>query len=331
MTREIATAAAATAPMRVFASRKLWLLLLATAYLVAAAIAWQRADATTSAMLKALPPAVILGLLLLSLLNYGVRSWRWVYLSSLMRLQLPVRDNVLYYLAGYGLTATPGKAGEAVRLWFMRTGHGIGYARSLPLMLADRVLDVWAVLLLTVAGLYGFAQYRWQAALLVIVVAAVSMPLLFARRFEPLIGLAGRWLRKRQRVRARQMLRALQRLSSWRGYGLTLLPSIIGWLAEGAALYILLRHLNADITLMQAVFVFSFAMIVGALSMLPGGLGSTEVTMVVMLTALGIDLDVAVVSTAIVRITTFWFAVAIGAALLPLATKRARVARAGTA
>jgi uncharacterized protein (TIRG00374 family) len=73
----------------------------------------------------------------------------------------------------------------------------------------------------------------------------------------------------------------------------------------------------------DAIFVFSFSMIVGAGSMLPGGLGSTEVTAVVLLRALGVDFDAAVVSTALVRVTTFWFAVGIGVGLLPAAIRAA--------
>jgi glycosyltransferase 2 family protein len=60
-------------------------------------------------------------------------------------------------------------------------------------------------------------------------------------------------------------------------------------------------------------------MIVGAISMLPGGLGSTEATMVLLLTALNVPLDSALAATAIVRVTTFWFAVAIGVACMPFA------------
>jgi uncharacterized protein (TIRG00374 family) len=130
-------------------------------------------------------------------------------------------------------------------------------------------------------------------------------------------------------VRLRQMLRLLQSLACWRGYGVALLPSVLGWLAEGAALYLLLHHLGAPVSLPQAVFVFAFGMIVGAISMLPGGLGSTELSMVGLLVALGVDTDVALVATAIVRLTTFWFAVAIGALLLPLATRSARAGRSG--
>jgi len=118
-------------------------------------------------------------------------------------------------------------------------------------------------------------------------------------------------------------MRSMAELSHWRTYGLTLVPSVAGWAAEGLALYLLLRFFGADVTPSDAVFVFSFSMIVGAASMLPGGLGSTEVTAVVLLTTLGVDFNVAVASTALVRVTTFWFAVGIGVLMLPVAIRAA--------
>ena len=195
------------------------------------------------------------------------------------------------------------------------------YSRSLPLMLADRVIDLWAVLLLSLASIAGFAQYRWQGAALALVIAAISLPILFPRRFEPLLGALYGVAPRRGRllVRARRAMRAMAELSSWRSYGLTLGPSILGWFAEGAALFLLLRHLGADVGLLNAVFIFCFSIIVGALSMLPGGLGSTEATIVILLKALGVDLGTALAATAIIRITTFWFAVGIGMLMMPVA------------
>jgi glycosyltransferase 2 family protein len=272
-----------------------------------------------------LPATLVAMLLGLSLVNYAVRAWRWLILGRFLGLRVPVAANVAYYLAGYSLTSTPGKAGEAVRLWFLKSGHGVPYARSLPLMLADRAIDLWAVLLLSIVSIAGFAQYRWQGAALALVIAAISVPILFPRRFEPLLialyGLLPR--RGRLLVRARRTMRAMADLSSWRSYGLTLGPSMLGWFAEGAALFLLLRHLGADIGLLNAVFIFCFSIIVGALSMLPGGLGSTEATIVILLKALGVDLSTALAATAIIRITTFWFAVAIGMLLMPVAMNAA--------
>jgi uncharacterized protein (TIRG00374 family) len=307
-------------------ARKITLALTALVYLLGACAIYFFIDKATVQTALSLPLYVVAMLLGLSLLNYAVRAWRWIVLGNYLEFRVPARNNVLYYLSGYCFTATPGKAGEAVRLWFLKSGHDIPYARSLPLMLADRILDMWAVLILTLVSFAGFAAYRWQGALLAVIVLAVSLPILFPRWLEPLLDKIARLMPGRKRVaeRGREVLESMTKLSSWRTYGFTLVPTIAGWLAEGAALYVLLHHFGAQVTLLNSVFVFSFGMIVGAISMLPGGLGSTEATIVILLKALGVDLSTALAATAIIRITTFWFAVVIGVLLMPAAMNAAK-------
>jgi uncharacterized protein (TIRG00374 family) len=305
----------------------------ALVYLAAAAAIYVFIDRAVLEAALSLPLGLVGALLGLSLANYLARAWRWVVLGEQLRLAVPVLHQVLYYLAGYCFTSTPAKAGEAVRLWFLRAGHGVPYARSLPMMLADRAIDLWAVLILSLVSVAGFAAYAWQGALLAGVLALVSLPLLFPRRLRPLVNrLYGWWpSRGRALVRLRRAIAALDELASWRSYGLTLVPSIGGWFAECAALYLLLQQFGAHVSMLDAVFVFSFGMIVGALSMLPGGLGSTEATMVLLLGAIGVDVDVALAATAIIRLTTFWFAIALGSALLPLALRASAHASRGAA
>jgi uncharacterized protein (TIRG00374 family) len=299
----------------------------ATALLYAGALAagWVWADEQTLQLAMSLPPSLLAGMLALSLVNYAARGWRWLTLCEHQGVGVPARSNLLYYVAGFSLASTPGKAGEAVRLWFLKSGHGVPYSRSLALMVADRLLDMWAVLLLCLVSMWGFAQYRWQAAGLVMVMAAATLPVLFPRALEraasPAYRIAprlGRWL-----VHGRRAARAMASLRSWRIYGAALLPTLAGWLAECAALFFLLQHFGAGVSPVDAIFIFSFSLLVGAASMLPGGLGSTEATMVVLLTAMGVGLGAAVATTAIVRVTTFWFAVALGALAMPWATRHA--------
>ena len=76
-------------------------------------------------------------------------------------------------------------------------------------------------------------------------------------------------------------------------------------------------ELGANITLQQAIFIFTFSMIVGAISMMPGGLGSTEATAVFLLMAIGIDFEIAFLGTVIIRIITLWFAILLGFLILP--------------
>ena len=67
-----------------------------------------------------------------------------------------------------------------------------------------------------------------------------------------------------------------------------------------------------EVTTAAAIGVYAAGMLIGALSFIPGGLGSTEATMVVMLTVLGMDVSSAVASTIVCRVSTLWFAVALG-------------------
>jgi hypothetical protein len=66
--------------------------------------------------------------------------------------RLPCIAGLAYYLAGFALTTTPAKIGEAVRLWYLR--RTIGYAESVPIFIFEQVLDVLAVA-------FRFWQRRW--------------------------------------------------------------------------------------------------------------------------------------------------------------------------
>lgn len=306
-------------------ARKLALIVTVGIYLAGAGVIYAFIDHETLHKALSLPVLLVVGLLGLSAFNYAVRAWRWVVLSSALGIGVPVATNVLYYIAGYALTSTPGKAGEAVRLWFLKRGHGVLYERSLPMMVADRVIDTWSVLILALVSIAGFTQYQWQGAVLTALIVFASVPVLFPRRFQPVLGLIFRLAPRRGRlmVRARRLMMAMADLANWRTYGLTLLPTIAGWLAEGGALFLLLQHFGTQVTFLNAVFIFCFSLIVGAVSMLPGGLGSTEAAIVILLKTLGVDLDVALAVTAIIRVTTFWFAVTIGLLLMPTAMRAA--------
>lgn len=307
-------------------NRKIGLLVTAVIYAAIAVIVYFTIDQDALDKALALPMSVLLSMLALSLANYLCRAWRWVFLTKRLGLDVPVGNNSLYYFAGYALTATPGKAGEAVRLWLLKSGHSVGYSRSLPLMIADRIVDMWAIAVLVFVSMSGFAAYRWQSVAMGVFIAAGSIPILFPKILLPVLGVAYGWQPKLGRivVRARKLICSIADAIGTRTYAITLLPTVVGWFAECAALYLVLMYFDAPITLSAATFVFSFSMIVGAISMLPGGLGSTEATMVILLKALGVDLDTALAATAIVRITTFWFAVLLGVACTPAALNAAK-------
>ena len=93
----------------------------------------------------------------------------------------------------------------------------------------------------------------------------------------------------------------------------------LGWFAEAFALYQLMLAFGSPQSLLQIMFVFSVALLVGVAAMLPGGLGGTEISMVGLLVAMGVDMEAAIAATAIIRLTTLWFSVLLGFLALPAA------------
>ena len=90
------------------------------------------------------------------------------------------------------------------------------------------------------------------------------------------------------------------------------LLSIISWYFECIAFYAVLVIFGADVSMMWCTFVYSFATIAGALSMLPGGLGVTEGSLTLFMVNYGIPEDISVIATFIIRIVTLWFAIILG-------------------
>jgi len=174
---------------------------------------------------------------------------------------------------------------------------------------------------------WWFARYAWMAVAAVAAVAVLAAvwlrPGILLRVIDAVYARLRRW--PRLFVRARRAVRALWQLADPRVFGLALTLGAIGWFFEGLSFYVVLHALGVALPALTCVFIFAFSMLVGAISVLPGGLGSTEATMIGLLATQGVPFEVAVVATAVVRVTTLWFAVALGLVALPLALAQRKI------
>ena len=70
--------------------------------------------------------------------------------------------------------------------------------------------------------------------------------------------------------------------------------------------------------------IFIFATLAGGLTGAPGGIGGAEAAMVALLTLEGVPPHVSLPATAIIRLTTLWFAILIGMAVFPMAERMSK-------
>ncbi|MBM7068200.1 lysylphosphatidylglycerol synthase transmembrane domain-containing protein [Actibacterium sp. 188UL27-1] len=265
----------------------------------------------------------VLGLLSLSMINYLSRGLRWHMFARCLGLPTSVWQDIRHFLGGFAMTVTPGRVGELVRLRWLRRETGWPFERTAPLVLVDRAADLAAMaailgvaLALSAGGMTGAVPvviFAFAAAYI------VTRPVLLARCVTLFYQVIGRWPRLFGRIRL--AARSLHRFSHPGILGGAMALGLAGWLAEGWALYLLLMWMGVDIGFFTAVAIFVFSTLAGGLTGAPGGVGGAEVTMVALLGLQGIPLEVAAAATAVVRLTTLWFAIAIGLCVFPLAER----------
>ena len=265
----------------------------------------------------------------LAVANYLLRFARWNMYLSRLRVDVPKGESLLVFLAGFALTVTPGKMGELLKSYLLRESNGIPIAQSAPVIIAERASDLLALLILSLIGLGEIGPSRGVlyicAAIIVSIISVLSSATLgewaaracarlpYGKTIAP--RLVEFHLASRELHRPRTLMAA------------TLL-SMSAWACECVAYWVVLRGFTeAAPSLMLCTFIYSTATIAGALSFLPGGLGVQEGGMVTMLvaSARNIDRPTALAATFITRLSTLWFAVAVG--LLALAWTRHRIGR----
>lgn len=259
----------------------------------------------------------ILVALLMSLINYALRFTRWQRYLSALGHPVPWKPSLKIYLAGFALTTTPGKAGEALRGVLLKP-WAVPYPKSFAAFFSERLSDLFGVVLLS---LFGLTLYPEARPMIVIGVALmlVGFLVLSQRRliegFAKLLPTPGRKLVGL----ARHLLNVLLEAQRCHRPGLLVnatLLSVLAWSSEALAFHWILDRMGADIPLAFAVFVYAMAMLAGAISFMPGGLGSSEAVMVALLVWKGMSGADAVAATVLIRLATLWFAVGIGAAAL---------------
>ncbi|MEZ5686528.1 MAG: lysylphosphatidylglycerol synthase transmembrane domain-containing protein, partial [Paracoccaceae bacterium] len=263
-------------------------------------------------------------LLGLSLVNYLFRAGRWHLLALRLGLQVGALQSLGHFLGGFAMSVTPGRVGELVRMRWLKRETGWAVERTAPLVLMDRAGDL-AAMALILGGSVSLAAGGIAGALPVTVLAlaaaiVATRPRLLAACITFAHRLTGRF--DRLFARARRAARTLARFSHGPTLAFSLALGLLGWTAEGYAFDLLLSWMGADIGLAKAIAIFVFATLAGGLTGAPGGLGGAEAAMVALLTLEGVPLEISVPATAIIRLTTLWFAIAIGLAAFPLAERR---------
>ena len=286
---------------------------------LAAATGWQETRAQI-ARLTLWQGAVLLAL---SLVNYVFRGLRWHLFTRRLGLPTTLGQDMRHFLGGFAMVVTPGRVGELVRMRWLRRETGWAFERTAPLALVDRASDLAAMALILGLSVSLAATGVTGAVPVTILALMAAYVVTRPRLLAGCVTLAHRLIGRLPRLfgRIRSAARSLDRFSGMGAMAPALGLGITGWLAEGYAFHLLLGWMGAEIGLMKAIAIFVFATLAGGLTGAPGGVGGAEAAMIALLALDGVPMEVSVPATAIIRVTTLWFALAVGMAVFPFAER----------
>jgi uncharacterized protein (TIRG00374 family) len=280
---------------------------------------WSQGDQLVP-LLRSLWTQIGVGLLLV-VLGYAIRYGRWRLLLAGVGQHPPVSADARIWMGSYAFTATPGKSGEAVRSLLLKQQCGVPMPPTLMALVVERLTDGMAVLLLLLINLP--LLLRWQVPLVV----PISLGL--AAVIGGWLVLRSPWARAQLKITAKQLLP--RKLASAGGEGLSALQKLlqpalllqatvigaVAWGLEGVSLWLLLQGMGiGSVAIGGATIAHTAAGLIGALTLLPGGLGSTEAGTVGLLALQGVGVAAATPATLLIRLMTLWFATALGVGCL---------------
>ena len=294
-------------------------LVLAGLLALAAATGWQ----DTWAQIGKLELAQIAILLGLSIANYLLRGCRWHIFARRLGIGTTFFQNLRHYLGGFAMIATPGRVGELVRMRWIRRETGWTFEKTAPLVLVDRASDLAGMaIILGVAIILSKNQIFGAVPVSLLALAAAILstrPRLLVMVADFGYRMVRRW--PRQFARIRTAARSLEKFSNPLVMGSATVLCITGWFAEAYGFHLLLFWMGADVSLTTAAAIFVFATIAGGATGAPGGVGGAEAAMVALLTLEGVPIEVSLAATAVIRLTTLWFAIGLGLTIFPFAER----------
>jgi uncharacterized membrane protein YbhN (UPF0104 family) len=246
--------------------------------------------------------------------NYVIRFVRWQLYLNRLKVDISLKDSAAVFFSGLVMSISPGKFGELLKAEYIKNINSTPRRRTGPVIFAERLTDLLGVSVLASFGIFHFNYGRVIflavlgiiAALLVIISSkTLSIGLIKLMKPLPVIG-----------PRVPKLLDAYQSIAELSTPGMlitTSLLSIAAWSSEAFGFYLVLHSLpGVTIEIPTAFFIYAFSILVGAISMMPGGLGATESTMAGLLTLVKLPFAFSILATLITRMATLWFAVGVG-------------------
>ncbi len=206
---------------------------------------------------------------------------------------------------------TPGKVAEPFKSVLLKAKENVSISSSMPSIVWERVVDVIVLILfsslviLSVSGELVFAAYMSIAIFTAVIFFAVLT--VRSRNFGTKVFAILRKLPVLKKLSDDFVKNFYSEKIKKRRLAMCFLVTVLVWTLDGIVFHLSLLSVGINIGPVVLMGIMAISTLIGVVSFLPGGIGSSEFVMLLLLSHLGAQQPVALSGIILMRLLTLWY------------------------
>ena len=212
------------------------------------------------------------------------------------------------------LIATPGGSGNIIKSEFLKQKYGFSRSKTVPIVLFERYHDLLGAILILGTFVALFFLLSAVIVLLGSIVLLIFLSLLIYK-IELIKKIQNKFknIKILNRVTPNEEFNeSIKILSKPKIFVKGLFLSIPAWIVDAFGVYLIFLAFNQDFGFIVTTEYYFTASLFGAISMIPGGLGVTDGSLLALIQSNGVGDSIASAIVLLVRLCTIWFATGLG-------------------
>ena len=248
-------------------------------------------------------------------LGIMIKSLRQQLLYKQIEVFISFKTGILLFISGLSMEATPGGSGELIKSYYLKKKFGYPLAKTFPTVIMERLLDLTGIAgILLIVGLL-LDNYSIISLMLILL---STLSLIFAsgkkkKLFNFLLSIIEKIpILKKQASSFSESYQVFGELTSGKIMTKTLGLSFLVWMTDAIMIYFIFIGFNLNFDIIFSTFSMYSSLLLGVLTMIPAGIGVTEVSFVEILRGEGVDTATSTSLVILFRLVTIWFLTVLG-------------------
>jgi len=250
-------------------------------------------------------------MIILTTFAYFIRFMKWNFFLKSIEIHLKLKDNLFVFFSGLGMIITPAKIGEIWKGWLIKDINGENLSKTVPVIIIDRVTDLIGLIILSALGIFYYNGGAYILIFLIIIFIGFFIAIKSEKISSKIISILEKRAGKYSKD-IKTMHQTFMRLMNPKNMTFMSFLSVFAWFFECLALFFVVIGFGQSINVLISTFIFSFASLAGAVSMIPGGLGVAEATFSGLLQYFGLSATISIGVAIIIRFGTLWYGAILG-------------------